>query len=361
MHDFLFAVDALDAGAELQEAAGVGGDDDFGFDRGDVFHFVVEQFERGFGLRDVINAGRATADVGVWQLDEFEAGNLFQEIARRVADFLPMEKVARILVGDAEIKRLEWAQRSDDSEAGKIFGDVSHLGFECEGLRIFGLFFGEEVVVFLERGAAAGGVGDDGVEFVASESEKIFAGEIARGVADSGVSGERSAAQLIFGDDDFDAVGVEDADGCVVEARECDLRDASSEEGDAGALLPCRWKSAAEFLEEKWRFDFGEKLFAIGETEELKHAAETDETLEAGALVEPDEARKRGDAIGMREKPAEGEIASDAGEERALVVALDERAGVLDELAVLDGGGAGGFAGAAVEAFVDVLDEGFCD
>ena len=54
-------------------------------------------------------------------------------------------------------------------------------------------------------------------------------------------------------------------------------------------------------------------------------------------------------------------MARDAGEERALVVALDERAGVLDELAVLDGGGAGGFAGAAVEAFVDVLDEGFCD
>ena len=34
---------------------------------------------------------------------------------------------------------------------------------------------------------------------------------------------------------------------------------------------------------------------------------------------------------------------------------------MLDELAVLDAGGAGGFAGAAVEAFVDVLDEGFGD
>src|SRR5580692_8040360 len=63
----------------------------------------------------------------------------------------------------------------------------------------------------------------------------------------------------------------------------------------------------------------------------------------------------------MREKPPEREIARDAAEERALIVALDEGAGVLDELAVLDAGGAGGFAGAAVETFVDVIDEGVGD
>ena len=103
----------------------------------------------------------------------------------------------------------------------------------------------------------------------------------------------------------------------------------------------------------------GEKLFAFGEAEEFEHAAEAYEALQSGALVEPDEARDGGDAVGIREKFAEGEIARDAGEERALVVALDERAGMLDEFAVLDGGGAGGFAGAAVEAFVDVLDERF--
>jgi len=118
VHDFLSAVDALDAGAELEEAAGVGGDDDFGFDRSDVFHFVVEQFERGFGLRDVVDACGAAADVGVWELDEFEAGDLFQEIARGVADLLSVKQVARILVSDAEIKRLERTQRGDDTELG---------------------------------------------------------------------------------------------------------------------------------------------------------------------------------------------------------------------------------------------------
>ena len=43
VHYFLFSFLALDAGAELQEAAGVGGDDDFGLYCGDVLHFVVEQ------------------------------------------------------------------------------------------------------------------------------------------------------------------------------------------------------------------------------------------------------------------------------------------------------------------------------
>jgi len=43
------------------------------------------------------------------------------------------------------------------------------------------------------------------------------------------------------------------------------------------------------------------------------------------------------------------------------MVALNACAGVLDELAVLDAGGAGGFAGAAVEAFINVIDEGVGD
>jgi hypothetical protein len=274
---------------------------------------------------------------------------------------LSVEQVTRVLVGDSQVERFERAQRSDDSEGREIFGDVAHFGFEYGGFCELGLFFGEEVIVFLECGTAAGGIGDNGVEFVTGESDKIFASEIARGVADSGVGRERSATHLSFGDDDFDAVGVENADGGVVEAREGNLRDAASEEGDASALWPYRGKGAAEFLKEKWRFDFREELLAIGETEKFEHAAKADESLQAGLLIKPDETGESGNAIGVREQFPECEVAGDASEERALVVALDESACVLDKFAVLDGGGAGGFAGAAVEAFVDVLDERFGD
>ena len=40
MEDFLVGVVELDAGAELQEAAGVGGDDGFGGGGGSMMHFV---------------------------------------------------------------------------------------------------------------------------------------------------------------------------------------------------------------------------------------------------------------------------------------------------------------------------------
>ena len=40
MEDFLVGVVNLNAGAKLEEAAGVGGDDDFGAGRGGMMHFV---------------------------------------------------------------------------------------------------------------------------------------------------------------------------------------------------------------------------------------------------------------------------------------------------------------------------------
>lgn len=58
---------------------------------------------------------------------------------------------------------------------------------------------------------------------------------------------------------------------------------------------------------------------------------------------------------------SKNEIARDSREKRAAVVELDFCASMFDELAVFDAGGAGCFAGAAVEALIDVLDEGIGD
>src|SRR5260370_30846565 len=91
------------------------------------------------------------------------------------------------------------------------------------------------MIVFLEGGTAAGGVGDDGVEVFAKKCGEIVAREFASGIANAGVGGERAAAKLIFWDDHFAAVGGEDADGGFVELRECDVGDASGEKRDAGA------------------------------------------------------------------------------------------------------------------------------
>src|SRR6266699_1297399 len=67
------------------------------------------------------------------------------------------------------------------------------------------------------------------------------------------------------------------------------------------------------------------------------------------------------DAVRIGEQVPENEVARDASEPGARIVALDARAGVLDEFSIFDPGGAGGFTGAAVETFVDVVDEGIRD
>ena len=83
--------------------------------------------------------------------------------------------------------------------------------------------------------------------------------------------------------------------------------------------------------------------------------------LQAGALIETQNACGVNDAVRIGEQVPENEVARDASEPGAGIVALDARAGVLDEFSIFDPGGAGGFTGAAVETFVDVVDEGIRD
>jgi hypothetical protein len=109
-------------------------------------------------------------------------------------------------------------------------------------------------------------------------------------------------------------------------------------------------------IEEESVVDARHQAFAIGEAEKAEDFSSARKALEAGALVEANELRRKGNALGMREEPAIGEMTRKAGEQRPAVVLLDLAAGMFDELAVLDPRRAGGLAGAAVEALVDVLD-----
>ena len=122
----------------------------------------------------------------------------------------------------------------------------------CSGASV-----GEKVRVFLERRAAAGGVGDDGVEVVDGECGKIRAREVARHVANAGVIGKRAAADLSGGNDDFASVGLQHADGGAVEFAEGDLRDTAREKCDARAARAFCRVGLAEIREEKFRIDFG--------------------------------------------------------------------------------------------------------
>lgn len=115
MEDLLVGVVELDAGAELQETSGVGGDDGFrGGDDG-MMHFVGQQFEGCFGLGDIVDSCGAAADFRVRQFHKLQAGDGAQELARGAADFLSVEKMARVLIGDAQRQRFERLQRSAEA------------------------------------------------------------------------------------------------------------------------------------------------------------------------------------------------------------------------------------------------------
>ena len=72
---------------------------------------------------------------------------------------------------------------------------------------MFRLVGGEKIMIFLERRAAAGGVGDDGIEIFVEECGDIFSSEAASNIANSGMRGKSSAAKLVRGHDNFATVG----------------------------------------------------------------------------------------------------------------------------------------------------------
>src|SRR6202030_2069220 len=130
-------------------------------------------------------------------------------------------------------------------------GDVANFTAEGQGLGVFRFTEGEKMIIFLERGAAARGIGDDRVEMFEREGQQVFAREVAGGVAYSSVGGESATAKLSCGDDDFAAVRGENADGGFIEVCEGDLGDAACEEGHAGTARAGGGKCATEMAREK--------------------------------------------------------------------------------------------------------------
>jgi len=128
----------------------------------------------------------------------------------------------------------------------------------------------KEMIVFLEHGTAAGGVGDDGVEVFAKKCGEILSSEIAGAIANARMRGQRAAAKLVLWDDHFAAVGGEDADGGFVELRKSDVGYAAREEGNAGAARTDGRKRPAEATKEKTVVDAREETFALGHTKKLQ-------------------------------------------------------------------------------------------
>lgn len=186
---------------DLGETADVAHGDEVGGGGRDVVGLQGAEGGGGFGFVDVVGAGAAAAGIAVGDFAESDVRDLAEEGARGAADALGVAEVAGVVVGDAE--RAGWGWDGREAETEEEGGDVFDFGGEGGGGGFFRAAF-EDERVFVEAGAAAGGIGEDGVDVV-WEGLEIAASGGAGIVTCADVPCEGTAAALGFGDDDLDA------------------------------------------------------------------------------------------------------------------------------------------------------------
>src|SRR5204863_8895274 len=121
---------------------------------------------------EIITAGAAATHVGLGKLDEVFAGDGVDEFARLFGDALGVREVTGVVVGDFAIVGRGLTSAATNEIRSDDFGDV--LDLRAEG---FAAVIAEQVTIFFEGGAAAGGVDHDGVHVF--EGADVVAGAFA--------------------------------------------------------------------------------------------------------------------------------------------------------------------------------------
>jgi hypothetical protein len=161
--------------------------------------------------------------------------------------------------------------------------------------------------------------------------------------------------------DDFTAIRGKHADGSFLQFGKSDIGNAAGKESDAGAPPSYGRKRRPNATEEKIIIDAREEAVTLGKAEQLENADAASDSLQAGSLIEAEEAGGVFDKMGSRKELLENEVPGRASEPGALVTAFDAGARVLHQFSVFHARRAGRLASAAVEAFVDVIDEAIGD
>ena len=118
-----------------------------------------------------------------------------QQLARLGGDLLAVRQVAGLVVGHHLRRGMVGGRLNADLNEPLV--DVLDLLVPEGGAVAIGRVVGEQLVVVLEVGAAAAGVGDDGVELVRRELLKLLAGELLGQFPFAVVGVERAAAELL--------------------------------------------------------------------------------------------------------------------------------------------------------------------
>ena len=109
------------------------------------------------------------------------------------------------------------------------------------------------MIVLLQRGTAPGGIRYQGVEMRGSEGRDVPAGQVAGHIAHARMRRQRATTGSIPARHYHLATVFAVSTRMVASFRagECDVRDATGEEGDAGAASALRGKGFAELIEKE--------------------------------------------------------------------------------------------------------------
>src|SRR5262245_57848387 len=218
---------------DLDDAAGIGGDDGLGAGLPNMRDLPPLQPLRHLRLHEVVRPGGSAAPIGLRQLDELKSRHLGKQGAWFLPNLLAMRDVTRIVVRhDARHRAERAAERLHRQE----LGDVAYASGEALGTVAPLRIVGQQRAVALHVRAASRRVDDDVLDAGRLERLDRALCQIQRQRVLAAVRVKRSAARLVSRRHDLRAVQGQHARRGVVLRTESDLLDASGQQPDFRAL-----------------------------------------------------------------------------------------------------------------------------
>ena len=346
---------------DLHQAADVAREDGDGAGGEDILRLAITQFRGHVGLSQVVTPGRSATEFRLVEPDEFETGDRLQQRTRLLLDLLGVPQVAGVVVGRFDRQAV---RRRHQPERIQELGNVLHLRLKLHG--VLGRRRGvQQVGIVLEHRPAPGRIRDDRVQFVplrATDAERrAVLGRERPGLAFfAAVVVQRPAAALALGNPNIAAVGLEHLGGRVVRLRIQPVGDAPEEQPDFGpawpdgreqfgqtAVVPLQWWQHPVHGLQRFRQQPEQSRFPH-------------QPIEAGPLRQPGRGQRQPGADATVENAEEHLPLNPRHRPRAAarVQMFHVFAERFDEFAVLHAGRAGGLAGPAVQAKIEVALHG---
>jgi hypothetical protein len=328
---------------DLDHAADIAGDDDIRRDALDRLRLACAQLPREVGLEDIVGPRRATAEMSLRDIADRESRAVKQR-PRLARDLLNVPHRAWVVIGEPVFRHLDRFQEPDlDDPLGHVAGDSGDPSGNVAVVRVVG----EQMSIIFHSRPAAGRIHDHGVQ---SGRQLLFPGrqvgqcQRPRLIHPAHMERQRTAAARARRDDHGTPMALKQPDRGRIDVAVERLLGAAREQRDAVAFLALR------------RVDPWHQHAAANHTRlEIYHRAEGGRQDRAQGAADGAEPQRCPQTARIGEHMGQGG-AKQALAPRPAEVVLDIGAADVAEMHIVDIDRAGGHAGLARQAAVEVVD-----